>query len=76
MEVYLTQDTDQWEALVKMEINFWVPQNAMNFLTSRVIVAFQGGLCPMESVTWRFLYSDFPGKRSVECQSSVTIASK
>jgi hypothetical protein len=32
--IHLAQDRDQWQALVNMVMNLWVPQKAGNFLTS------------------------------------------
>jgi hypothetical protein len=36
----LTQDRDQWRALVDTEVNLWVPQNAGNILRSSIIGGF------------------------------------
>jgi len=32
--MHLAQDRVQWRDLVKMSLKFWVPYNAVNFLTS------------------------------------------
>jgi hypothetical protein len=32
--INLTQDRDQWWALLNMVMNLWVPEKAGNFLTS------------------------------------------
>jgi hypothetical protein len=32
--INLAQDRDQWKALVKTVMNFWVTQNAGNFMSS------------------------------------------
>jgi hypothetical protein len=32
--INMAQDRDQWQALVNVVLNFWVPQNEGNFLTS------------------------------------------
>jgi hypothetical protein len=32
--IYLTQNTDQWRALVNTVMNLWVPENAGKFLSN------------------------------------------
>jgi len=38
--IHLTQDRDQWWALVNTVMSLWVPERTENFLTSRVTVCF------------------------------------
>jgi hypothetical protein len=38
--IELTQDGDQWKALVNTLMKFWVPNNAGKFLSSRTIDSY------------------------------------
>jgi hypothetical protein len=38
--IHLSQDRDQWGAVVNTVMNIWVPRKAGNFLTSLVTISF------------------------------------
>jgi hypothetical protein len=46
--VHLTEDSDQWQALLNTIMTPLIPQNVGNFLTKKKLSVSQGGLSAIE----------------------------